>query len=96
MSSLFLSCSPSVLATGSAVVLISFTLLGQGGIYHVPVSFLPTVGKERHELSVLPSRRKVTVKLAPLAAKGREKAVAGRDITRGTDGRLGVCRCPGA
>lgn len=73
MSSLFLSCSPSVLATGSAVVLISLTLLGQGGIYHVPVSFLPTVGKERHELSVLPSRRKVTVKLAPWQPRDGKK-----------------------
>lgn len=104
MSPLFLPCSPSLLDTGSAAVPDSLILLGQGGIlaiYHVPVS-IPAhsgegVASRGMNCQLYPPEGKSLLS-GPLASQGdgTRLCVAGRDAARGTDGRLGACRCPGA
>lgn len=60
--------------------------------------FLLVVGKglPQKEYSVSSTHQKEDHwKVGPLPARGQDEAVAGRDVVRGTEGRLGVCRCPG-
>lgn len=65
----------------------------------MPLSLsLPTVGKglPQEEQSVSSTHQKEDHwQVGPLPARGQDKAVAGGDVARDTDGRLGVCRCPG-
>lgn len=63
-------------------------------VYHVPVPITAHSGKglPQEEKSVSSTHQK---EVGPLPARGQGKAVAGGDVARGTDGMLGVYRCPG-